>query len=187
MGLLGLTSNVNKFSAWQFITFGSGGISLGYFAAEGGQMILKSPSGTDETFTYGGAGAGLSVGLKIPKLGKIQIPTPKGPITGAGGPMAFPSTGKVFAADNLPGGDLSTSDIQGLCMFGEVAGGIIAGASATAMFIGLNPLYLSLLGAMPNIGAQLLLNTARGMILMAGVNVGIQAQIGGAVYLGYLG
>ena len=187
MGLMGLTSNVNKFSAWDFVTFGSGGVSVGYVAVEGGQMILKSPAGKDVTFIYGGAGAGLSVGLKIPKLGKIQIPTPKGPLTGSGGPMAFPSTGKVLAADNLPGGDLSESDISGLCMFAEVAGGIIGGGSGTAMFIGLNPIYLSALVGLPSFGAQLLLNTARGMILMAGLNVGTQAQIGGAVYLGYLG
>jgi len=184
---MGLTSNnINKISAWQFVTFGSGGISVGVVAGEGGQIVLKDISGTDHTFTYGGVGAGLSAGLKIPKLGKIQIPTPKGPLTGSGGPFAFPSTGKVFADGNLPGGDLSKSDIEGLCMFAEVGAGIIGGGSACSMFVGLNPLLLPVL-SMPIYGPQILLNSAKGMILMAGLNVGVQAQIGGAVYLGYLG
>ena len=74
-----LTTPIRKISAWQFITFGSGGLSVGVLAGGGGQMILKAPSGTDQTFTYGGVGEGLSAGLKIPKLGKIQVPTPKGP------------------------------------------------------------------------------------------------------------
>ncbi len=182
-----LTASTNKPSSWKFVTFGSGGISVGFVAGSGGQVVLEDPSGANHTFTYGGVGAGLSAGLKIPKLGKIQIPTKKGPATGAVGPFSFPSTGSVFVADDLSGGELKKSDIQGLCMFGEVGGGLIAGASATGMFVGLDPLKLALLIGVPGFGAQLFLNSAKGMVLMAGVNAGVQAQIGGAVYLGYLG
>jgi hypothetical protein len=182
---MGLTaSNVNKKSAWQFVTFGSGGIGVAFVVGGGGQVVLADPSGINYTFTYGGIGVGLSAGLKIPKLGKIQIPTPKGPATGAVGPMAFPSTGTVFCDGSLPGGDLTKSDIQGLCMFAEVGGGLIAGASGTSLFVGLNPLLLPTL-SIPGV-SQLFINSARGMILMAGANVGIQAQIGASVSLGYL-
>ncbi len=120
------------------------------------------------TFTYGGAGVGLSAGLKIPNIGKVQIPTPKGPLTGAGGPLSFPSTGKVFVSDNISG-DLSESDIRGVCLFTEVGGGIIGGGSAMAMFVDLNPLYLGV----PIVGNQLFVNSANEVILMAGLNVGV--------------
>ena len=180
---------VKKESAWEFVTFGSGGLSLGYFSAEGGTVVLKDLSGTDQQFIYGGAGAGLAAGLKIPKIGKVQVNTRKGPLTGNVGPTAFPSTGKLFVTDNCEGNDLTKTDIQGLCSFIEVGAGLIAGGSGVAMAVGLNPLYLaSILGgplAIP-FGGHLLISSAKGVLLMAGVNVGIQAQIGGAAYLGYL-
>jgi hypothetical protein len=89
-----LSAKVPHPSAWQFVTFGSGGVGVGFVAAGGGQVVLKDPSDVDQTFTYGGVGVGLSAGLKIPKLGKIKIPAPKN--TATAGPMAFPSTGAVF-------------------------------------------------------------------------------------------
>lgn len=182
---MGLIVLIKKSSAWQFVTFGSGGLSLGLFSAAGGKVVLQSPTGIIKTFYYGGAGAGLSAGLKIPKIGKVQIKTIKGPLTGSGGPTEFPSTGKLLVTDSFQGEELLVSDIQGPCIFTEVGGGIIAGASACAMYFGIDPLRLSLLG-MPVIGAQLAINSAKGMLLMAGLNVGIQAQIGGAMYVGYL-
>jgi hypothetical protein len=191
MALLSVT--VTKTSAWDFVTFGSGGVGLGYFAAEGGTIVLKNPStGIDESFYYGGAGVGLSAGLKIPKIGKVQINTKKGPLTGSGGPTAFPSTGTVLVTDACPGTDLTRSDIQGLCCFTEVGGGLIGGGSAAAMYIGLDPIRLAAFAGsvIPVIGmslaSQFFLASAKGMILMAGLNVGLQAQIGGAVYMGYL-
>lgn len=190
MGLL--TTTPKGKSAWDFVTFGSGGIGLGYFAAEGGTIVLKNPSSkNDESFYYGGAGVGLSAGLKIPKIGKVQIPTSKGPLTGSAGPTAFPSTGTVFVMEGCPGNELTTSDIQGLCCFAEVGGGIIGGGSAAGMYVGLDPVRLVALAAaatpfVGQIATQFFLSSAKGMILMAGLNVGIQAQIGGAVYMGYL-
>jgi hypothetical protein len=180
MGWLSLT--VTKESAWQFVTFGSGGVGLGYFAAGGGQVVLKSPSGTDSTFTYGGAGVGLSAGLKIPKLGKVQINTKKGGLTGSVGPMQMPSTGKVFLTDNASG-ELSESDIRGVCAFTEAGGGLLAGASGVAMYVGMNPFLM----AIPVVGPQLFINSAKGIILMAGANIGIQAQVGISGCVGVIG
>jgi hypothetical protein len=190
MALLSVT--VTKSSAWDFVTFGSGGIGLGYFAAEGGTIVLKNPStGIDESFYYGGAGVGLSAGLKLPKIGKVQINTRKGPLTGAGGPTAFPSTGTVMVTDACPGADLTTSDIQGLCCFTEVGGGLIVGGSAAGMYVGLDAVRLAAFAAsaLPfgsSLASQFLLASAKAIILMAGINAGLQAQIGGAVYMGYL-
>ncbi|MFN7929740.1 MAG: hypothetical protein U0Y68_17710 [Blastocatellia bacterium] len=176
---------VTRQSAWQFVTFGSGGLSLGVVAAEGGTVVLRSPQSREETFYYGGAGVGLAAGLKIPRIGRVQINTPRGPLTGSGGPTAFPSTGSLFITASFDGSELSLSDIQGPCIFTEVGGGIIGGGSACAMYVGINPLTLPLI-SVPAFGPQLVLNSAKGLLLMAGLNVGLQAQIGGAVYFGYL-
>lgn len=193
MGIL--TTTIKKKSAWDFVTFGSGGIGLEFFAAEGGTIVLTNPSTkNNESFYYGGAGVGLSAGLKIPKIGKVQIPTPKGGLTGSGGPTAFPSTGTVFVMDGCSGNDLTTSDIQGICCFVEVGGGIIVGGSAAAMLVGLDAARLLALGPATAVGGpvgsnlamQFLIASAKGLILMAGVNAGIQAQIGGAAYGGLL-
>jgi hypothetical protein len=180
---MGLTVTIKKESAWKFNTFGSGGLSVGFVAVSGGQVVLDDPSGNATTFTYGGAGGGLSAGLKIPKIGKIQIKTPKGPATGSGGPMAFPSTGALYITDAFKGDELSTSDIQGLCAFVEVGGGIIGGGSGVAMLLDLNGWWLA---GIPTT-VPLLLGSASAMLLMAGLNVGVQAQVGGAAYLGYMG
>lgn len=177
-----LSTKRPRLSAWQFVTFGSGGIGLAFVVAGGGQVVLKDPSYADQTFTYGGVGLGLSAGLKIPKIGKIKIPAPKG--TATGGPKSFPSRGTVFALDGSNDGELTKADIQGLCMYTEVGGGLIAGASGTALFVGLNPVYLALL-SIPG-AQQLFINSAKGLIAMAGVNVGVQAGGGASVSLGYL-
>lgn len=180
---------ITKQSGWEFVTFGSGGLSVGFVAAEGGTVVLKDLSGEERQFYYGGAGGGLSAGLKIPKIGKVRIKSRAGDITGNVGPTAFPSTGALFVTDNCSGDDLTESEIQGPCAFIDVGAGLIAGASGTAMAVGLNPLYLMALAAGPMatpFAAQLLISSAKGVLLMAGLNVGIQAQIGGAALLGYL-
>lgn len=180
---------IKKQSAWEFVTFGSGGLSVGFVAAEGGTVVLKDLSGTERQFFYGGAGAGLSAGLKIPKIGKVRVKSRAGDITGNVGPTAFPSTGALFVTDNCEGSDLTESEIQGPCAFIDVGAGLIAGASATAMAVGLNPLYLAALAAGPvgaQLASQLMISSAKGVLLMAGANVGLQAQIGGAALLGYL-
>lgn len=188
MGIMSLS--VKHKSAWEFVTFGSGGISVGFFAAEGGTIVLKDPTtGNDVNFYYGGAGAGLSAGLKIPKIGKVQINTRKGPVTGSLGPTEFPSTGTFLVTDSCETDELKLSDIQGLCAFGEVGGGLIAGGSACAMYVGLDPVRLLSLAALPfaaPTAIQFYLNSAKGILLMAGLNVGLQAQIGAASYCGYL-
>jgi hypothetical protein len=182
------TMTVKKASAWKFVTFGSGGLSLEFVAAEGGQAILQDPKGVQDAFTYGGIGAGLSLGLKIPKIGKLRIPTKRGALTGGVGPTAFPSTGEVFITSSFSGNELSRSDIQGVCAFVEAGGGLLGGGSGTAMLLNLNARLLPLVLApvVGSLGTQLFLNSAKGILLMAGLSVGLQAQVGVAAYLGYL-
>lgn len=180
---MGLAVTIKKESAWKFNTFGSGGLSVGFVAVSGGQVVLNDPSGTATTFTYGGAGGGLSAGLKIPKIGKLQIKTPKGGATGSAGPFAFPSTGALYITDAFGGDELAKGDIQGLCAFVEVGGGIIGGGSGIAMLLDLNGWWLAGIPAT----APLLLGSASAVLLMAGLNVGVQAQVGGSAFLGYIG
>jgi hypothetical protein len=173
-------------SAWAFETFGSGGLGLGLIAAGGGTVILRAPSGEAHQFYYGGAGVGLSAGLKLPKIGKVQIPIKKSGLTGAVGPTSFPSTGMVLKTINASRPDLTQSDISGLCVFIDVGGGLIAGAGGTCLLFGI-PLQYGPLLVVPGIGGQLFMNAARGILLMAGANVGVQAGGGIAGMIGYMG
>jgi len=177
---------ITKASSWQFETYGSAGLGLGFLAGTGGHVILKDTSGTPNSFWYGGLGAGLSAGLKLPKIGKFSIKTTRGPLTGSLGPGSFPSAGKLYMTDQFKGAEFKKSDIQGICAFVEIGGGIIAGSSGMAMLINLNPAFLVASLVSPLGGAYLLLTSAKGILLMAGVNAGLQAQIGITGSLGYL-
>jgi hypothetical protein len=64
---------VKKLSAWEYETSASGGIGIGLVAAEGGAIWLYDPKRLRQRFRYGGVGAGLSWGIKIPRVPKIQI------------------------------------------------------------------------------------------------------------------
>ena len=50
---------VKKESAWQFVTSSSGGVGVEFVVAEGGMIYLQDPSGKQQAFKYGAAGAGL--------------------------------------------------------------------------------------------------------------------------------
>lgn len=85
-------------SAWNYETGATGGAGIGYVVGSGGKIILTDPAGVQQTFYYGGLGAGLSAGFKIPKV-KLPALTYKGKgISGAGSATAFPSGGYVFMA-----------------------------------------------------------------------------------------
>ncbi|PYB29515.1 hypothetical protein C0052_19265, partial [Pseudomonas aeruginosa] len=95
----------------------------------------------------------------------------------------------------LAGRDLSRGDFTGPCMYVELGAGVIAGGSGTAILFGLDPKLLAavaLASASPltaALGASMsrqLLQSSRGALLMAGVNVGAQFGGGAAAYLGAL-
>src|SRR4029077_20153306 len=88
---------IRKESAWKFVTSATGGAGVELFAAEGGCIYLQDPSGQNITFKFGGAGVGLSAGLKVPKIGKITLPKVRGRSVGGGAaPAAFPNAGIVI-------------------------------------------------------------------------------------------
>jgi hypothetical protein len=182
---MGLGVNVKKKSGWEFVTFGGGGLSAGALlqgGVSGGTVVLKDLQGKEVSFYYGGAGVGIGGGLKLPKLGRVNLNNKGGTL----GPTAFPSTGTLYVTDQIAGDDVTQGDLQGLCCWVEVGGGLLVGASGTAMLLGMNPAYLALC-ATPvtmSVGTQLLAGSAKAVLLMAGINAGLQAGGGAIEYFG---
>jgi hypothetical protein len=172
-------------SAWTFDGSGGGGVGLGFFAASRGTLQLKDPHGKSHQFGYGGVGAGISTpGVKLPKIGQLDIG--KLDVSSAVGPAPFTSVGRVFKMKSIAtGSDLTVNDFKGYCVLLDVGAGVVAGGGATAMLFGI-PLYAGGLIAVPKIGVQLFLKTARGLVLMAGYNVGIQLGAGVSSQIGIM-
>lgn len=182
--MIHLTMSIKKKSAWYFKTCGGAGLSIGVVSATGGWIILGDPSQTEIRFDYGGIGGGWAWGIKLPKIKSIKINTRAGELSGVASPSSFKSVGEILITTSFSRDELSRSDIQGLCAFIEAGAGLIGGGYGTVMLLGLDPLLLAI-ASMPG-GMTLLLNSAKGMLLMSGVNVGLQAGIGIAGYFGYL-
>jgi hypothetical protein len=175
---------IKRESAWKFETFGSGGISI-VVSGTVGTVELTDPGGKLTSFWYGGIGAGPSGGLRLPKFGKVKL---KG--TGTVAPTWFKSTGVVLVTDNCPGDDLTISDLRGVCAFVEAGAGLIGGGSGLVMLAGLRESTswwqkaLSGVSALYNVYSTL--NSARAVIPMAGLNVGVQAGWGVTGYIGFM-
>lgn len=177
-------------SSWNFVTSSTGGLGVEFVAAEGGTIYFKDPSGKDVSFSYGAAGVGIAAGLKLPKIGKMQVNVKGKGVVGAIAPASFPNAGKLYVLDTFAGAELTQSDIRGVCLFVEIGGGIIAGVSATAMVVGMNPAWLAGL-ALPFAPVLMaidykLLQSATGLLVMGGVNAGLQAGAGAGAFLGGL-
>ena len=163
-----------------------------FVAAEGGKYSCES-KGDTVTFYYGAAGVGLSAGFKLPKIGKLELKV-KGKSVGlVVAPADFPNGGRLYVLGLFDGDELSATDIQGVCMFLEAGGGLIAGVSATAMLVGMNPIYLAGLAMAAPLGPAAamyldakLLASATGLLVMGGVNAGVQAGGGIGAFLGGL-
>ena len=172
---------IKRESQWKFVTFGGGGASFA-ISVSGGTFVLSDPAGAQKSFWYGGVGGGPTWGAKLPKIGKVQLR----PVAGA--PTAFPSTGIVYATSNCPGEDLVHGDFQGVCAFVEAGGGLVAGGSGLVMLAGLQgstSYWDRVLAALsPALQVYQLISSARAVIPMAGVSVGIQAGGGISGYVG---
>ncbi|SFW82786.1 MULTISPECIES: hypothetical protein [Pseudomonas] len=183
-------------SRWQYQTASGGGLTVVMVAGSGGSIILRSPQGEDISYRYGGVGVGAGFGARLPRFGKINIQIKGKSVGGAGAAEAFPSTGKVFVSDALVSRDLTSDDITGPCMYTEVGVGLGIGGSATALLFGLDPKLLALSMALSSNPAtsliastlvnQRLAKSAKGAVVMAGINAGLQAGGGAAIYIGYL-
>ncbi|MEY4579486.1 MAG: hypothetical protein RL701_4189 [Pseudomonadota bacterium] len=94
-------------SKWEFVTSNGGGISIGMGAGEGGSITLKEPQARkDVKFYYGALGAGLSWGVKIPKLGKVHVPGV------SGSSESFPSYGTLYLTPSFARSELTVADVD---------------------------------------------------------------------------
>ncbi|WP_339477727.1 MULTISPECIES: hypothetical protein [unclassified Pseudomonas] len=183
-------------SRWQYQTASGGGLTVVMVAGSGGSITLRSPQGEDVSYRYGGVGVGIGFGARLPRFGKINIQIKGKSVAGVGAAEAFPSTGKVFVSDAMANRDLTSDDITGPCMYTEVGVGLVVGGSATALLFGLDPKLLALSVALSSNPAtsiiasttvnRQLARSAKGAVVMAGVNAGVQAGGGAAIYMGYL-
>lgn len=103
-------------SRWDYVTASGGGLTLALVAGSGGSITLLSPTGENVKLHYSGIGAGLGMGAKLPRFGKVNIKIKGKNVGGVGAAEAFPSDGAVFVADDLAAGDLTRDDIVGPCM-----------------------------------------------------------------------
>lgn len=180
---------VTKRSAWTFVTSSSGGLGVEFVMGEGGALYLRNPKGASVTFRYGALGVGVAAGFKLPKIGKLELNIKNKSVVGGVAPAAFPNAGILYVLDTCKGDDLTQSDIRGGCLFVEVGGGLIAGVSATAMLLGLAPAWLLAAAAAPEFAFVIdanLLQSASGVLVMAGVNLGLQAGAGAGAFVGGL-
>ncbi|MBC2656091.1 hypothetical protein H7A76_11645 [Pseudomonas sp. MSSRFD41] len=182
-------------SRWQYQTASGGGLTVALLAGSGASLVLRSPQGEDVHYHYGGLGVGVGFGARLPRFGKVNIRIKGKTVGGAGAAEAFPSTGKVFVSDALASRDLTSDDITGPCLYTEVGAGLGVGGSATALLFGLDPKLLALAVAVNSTAASMfaattvnrqLLQSAKGAVVMAGMNAGLQAGGGAAIYMGYL-
>lgn len=175
-------------SKWKFETSSTGGFGIEFVAVEGGTIYLKDPMGRNQAFRYGSAGAGLAWGLKLPKLGKLELKVKGRNVGAAVAPASFPNAGLLYVMDSFKPDDFSRSDITGACVFVEAYGGLVAGYTGTAMLFGINPFWLAtmLLGGPVASAPSLLplINSARGMLLMRGLSVGSVAGVGAGAFVG---
>jgi hypothetical protein len=179
---------IRKESAWKFVTSATGGAGVELFAAEGGCIYLQDPSGQNITFKFGGAGVGLSGRLEGAEDRKDH-PSESAweERRGRRGSRRLSERRHRYILESFSGQELSRSDLTGVCVFAEVGGGLVAGASATGMLLGVNPAWLVATAAMPMAAVYTeieLLKSAKAMLLMAGLNVGYQAGGGAAAFVG---
>lgn len=197
-----MSISIKNESAWKFVTSAGSTPGFGFLAAGGGMFVLTSPhTGQDETFYFGGAGAGLSIN-KFPGLDKLKLQNAqkvthfKGEwivqefIKGSGFSVAyskpsFPSYGSLWITDWFSGTELKTSDIQGPCLYMEAGAGAIRGFSGMLMFVGLNPIVAGMMLTGNPISLSLYL-MSKGVLRMAGLNTGLQLGGGVSCCLGYV-
>ena len=185
--MLGDLISIRKKSAWAFVTSGTGGLGIGFFAGSGGEVVLSPPSGPPKGFYYGAAGVGVSAGLKrIPKIGRILDPhgvTERGAAVGA--PKQFWNHGIVYVMDGCQDDDLTAEDFHGVCCTIDIGAGLLIGYSGSGLLINVNPLALidSVNPILSMVGPSL---RPKVMVLSRGWNAGLQASVGASASIGYM-
>lgn len=184
-------------SKWSFDASATGGVSLDFLVASGGEIILKDPNQQSHSLHYGGMGVGFGVGARIPaiRLPRLALPEIRLPkISGrdAGGSVAsknFTSHGFVYMTDAFHGNELSMSDFQGATIYIDVGAGLFAGEGVTLMLLGINPAFLmmSIMNpALSSAAVNFSIRQAPAALVMYGQTVALQAGFGAGLLVGML-
>ncbi|WP_434771518.1 hypothetical protein [Pseudomonas entomophila] len=182
-------------SGWRYKTASGGGLTLGFAAAAGGALTVIDPDGIERQFRYGSLGVGAGFGARLPRFGKVNLQVRGKSVGAAGAGEDFYAVGRVPVADSIAARGLTCEDFKGACVFLEGGIGMLGGASGSAMVFGLDSKLLAMTIAtltpignllLPHDSAIRLLRSAKGMIIAAGVNAGLQAGAGMTVSLGGL-
>lgn len=185
--MFGQVTHIVRESTWTFVTSGTGGIGLGFAAANGGEVVLKPADGPNKGFYFGSAGVGLSVGIKrIPKIGKII--DSRGLSERGGGniaPKSFWNAGIVYIMSGFRGTELSAEDFRGVCCVVDLGAAILVGYSGAAMLINVDTLAL-IAATSPVLSLLAPPLNPKAMILSRGFTAGPQAGAGVTGQIGYL-
>jgi outer membrane protein OmpA-like peptidoglycan-associated protein len=160
-------------SKWKFKTSTSNSVSIDFIGGQNSSFVLTSPDGSNVTFRYLAAGAGVSAGANIGTSSSTEDNW---------------SVGDIFMTDGFSGrGDLEVSDIEGACQIFDAGAGVIGGISGTVMALGIPtksiPHHLartSLIGTAVSVvrGETDSPTDARALLIMTGVNKGLNISIG---------
>jgi hypothetical protein len=169
-------------SGWTFKTSNGGGLSAGLFGGEGGSVTLLEPkTGRPVVFYYAALGFGLSAGVKLPKLGKLQTPGI------AGSSESFTSMGQVYMNGQFHKPELTVEDINGGCTFLELSVGAAWGTAGYAMVFGMNTAqFLTAMAGSSNFSPYAGRDTSTGMLVFGGLTFGLQAGGGITSFAGVL-
>lgn len=181
-------------SDWKYKTASGGGLTVMFAAANGGLLTLTDPNQAEQQFRYGSLGVGVGVGARLPRVGKINLLVAGKSVGAVGANEDFPAVGTVLVAESVAARGLVRDDFRGGCVFLEGGLGLVGGGSGSGVLFGLDPKLLALgtaaIGAggafLPQDTFPRLLRSAKGVILSAGFNIGVQAGGGLALTLGGL-
>ncbi|MGI4796211.1 MAG: hypothetical protein ACRYG8_19570 [Janthinobacterium lividum] len=180
-------------SAWTFDTSATGGIGVEFVALQGGAIWLKDPAQASVRLRMVAVGAGLTYGLKLPKLGKLP-PLKLGgkQVGGALGPKFFPSAGMIWKTAACSRQELVHDDFCGPVVFIEGGGALVAVAGAVdLMLLGFDKLAyaesVASAGMLPGLESLLMdraLSTVKAVMLCGGVSATYGASVGVALMTG---
>ncbi|WP_460418596.1 hypothetical protein [Pseudomonas sp. microsymbiont 2] len=181
-------------SDWKYKSASGGGLAVMFAAASGGMLTLTDPNKAEQQFRYGSLGVGVGAGAHLPRVGKINLLVRGKSVGAVGTNEDFPAIGTVLVADSVAGRGLDRDDFKGGCLFLDGGLGLVGGAAGSGVLFGLDPKLLLLSTAAVGAGGGIspqhslvpLLRSAKGVILSAGLNIGVQAGGGLALTVGGL-
>ncbi|WP_454872077.1 hypothetical protein [Paraburkholderia xenovorans] len=169
-----------RVSEWSFDTSASVSLSIGAAAASGGLISLKDPYGRIHHLHYGGLGGGFSIGARLTEIAVPDTLARNYDLSGTGSSTSFFSVGRVFMTAAFKRHELSLADLQGVALYVEAGGALIAAAGFTVMFLGVDPIFLEAAVIAPMFSARSVdfaINFAPAVLIMGGLAMG--PQVGG--------